>query len=293
MPPPINFYPLENTLTNQVQLRPVTPQAHIGFELSRALELLNNSDADLTPELKEKLLVHLNKAYSISAQMDAYLSSVTRAPSDSLKSLEQATLSLPWRSDSTLEPEMLSGHLEGQLLKQLVRMTKASSVLEIGLFTGYSALAMAEALPENGTLVACELDEEIADFAESHLHQCEAGQKVEIRRGKASESLEHLRTEGKSFDLVFVDADKPGYRTYVEQLISQPNSLLADQGLIVVDNTLYQGEIYTKPLDEMSENAQAIYHFNEYVRTHPDLEVVLLPIRDGVMFISRRQESSL
>lgn len=288
---------MENIITNQLQLRPVTPQAHISFELGQARELLNNSDSNLDPALKEQLLTHLNIAYSISAQMDAYLSSVTQAPSDCLRSLERATMSLPWQNsaelDGDLEPEMLSGHLEGQFLQQLVRMTKATSVLEIGLFTGYSALAMAEALPANGTLVACELDDTIADFAESYLHRCVAGQKVDIRRGKASDSLEQLRVEGKSFDLVFVDADKSGYRTYVESLISQPNSLLAEHGLIVVDNTLYQGEIYTKPLEEMSENAQAIYHFNEYVRTHPDLKVVLLPIRDGVMFISRKQEDSL
>jgi len=226
--------------------------------------------------------------------MGAYLSSVTQAPSEYLRSLERATLALPWQSNSdlarNLEPEMLSGHLEGQFLKQLVRLTKASSVLEIGLFTGYSALAMAEALPEDGTLVACELDETIADFAESYLHQSEAGRKVTVLRGKASESLEELRAEGNTFDLVFIDADKPGYRSYLEMIIHQPNSLLSDQGLIVVDNTLYQGEIYTKPLEAMSENAQAIYHFNEYVRDHPDLEAVLLPVRDGVTLISRRQQ---
>ncbi len=272
-----------------MQLRPVTPQAHISFEINCALDLLNQ--ADLTPKLREQLLAHLEKARGISAQMDAYLSSVTQAPSNYLSSLEQATLALPWRSNSELdqlEPEMLSGHLEGQFLKQLVRMTKAVSVLEIGLFTGYSALAMAEALPENGTLVACELDETIADFAEGHFQQCAAGQKIEIRRGKAHESLEQLQSESRSFDLVFVDADKSGYRMYVEMLIRQPNSLLADNGLIVVDNTLYQGEIYTKPLADMSENARAIYHFNEYVHTHPDLEAVLLPIRDGVTLINKK-----
>ncbi|WKN41859.1 O-methyltransferase [Tunicatimonas pelagia] len=284
---------METIIRDQTQLRPVTPQAHISFELSRALDLLNN--IDLSSDLKEQLLTHLNKASRISAQMETYLSSVTQPPSECLRDLERATLALPWQGDSdlarTLEPEMLSGHLEGQFLKQLVRFTKATSLLEIGLFTGYSALAMAEGLPENGKLVACELDETIADFAESYLQQCAAGRKVDIRRGKADESLEQLRSEGQSFDLVFIDADKPGYRKYLDQLISQPNSLLADQGLIVVDNTLYQGEIYTKPLEEMSENAQAIYHFNEYVRTHPELEVVLLPIRDGVMFISRKQRS--
>jgi len=286
---------LENIIPDQAQLRPVTPQAHIGFELNRALDLLRTASSDLTPDLKEKLLAHVDKAHKISTQMDAYLSSVTQAPSDSLRLLERATLALPWHSNADLardlEPEMLSGHLEGQFLKQLVRLTKATSILEIGLFTGYSALAMAEALPEDGTLMACELDEKIADFAENYLHQSEAGQKVTILRGRANDSLEALRAEGNMFDLIFIDADKSGYRRYLEAIIREPNSLLSDQGLIVVDNTLYQGEIYTKSLEAMSENARAIYHFNEYVRDHPDLEAVLLPVRDGVTLISRRQKS--
>jgi caffeoyl-CoA O-methyltransferase len=176
---------------------------------------------------------------------------------------------------------MLSGHVEGQALKMLVHATRARRVLEIGMFTGYSALAMAEALPPGGQVIACEIDAGVAAFAQ----QCfadspEAGQ-IEIRVGPALATLSELAAADEVFDLVFIDADKAGYIGYLTALLEY--GLVAPHSLIVVDNTLMQGQPWLP--HEFTANGAAIAAFNQAVAADPRVEQVIVPLRDGMTLI--------
>lgn len=161
---------------------------------------------------------------------------------------------------------MLSGHVEGQLLKFLVGMTGAKRILEIGLFTGYSALAMAEDLPDDGNLVACELDAHAARFARTWFDRSPHGRKIRVDVGLALDTLERMRASGERFDFVFIDADKPRYVDYFDLIVG--SSLLDSGGLICVDNTMMQGDSYRDA--PRSPNGRAIADFNRHVARDPD-----------------------
>ena len=149
---------------------------------------------------------------------------------------------------------MLSGHVEGVALQFLVRLMGARRVLEIGMFTGYSALAMAEALPADGQVVACELDAEVAAFARRCFDESVDGGKIDVKVGPALATLDALAAAGETFDLVFVDADKGGYVDYVRAVLD--TGLLAPAALICVDNTLMQGEpwVAEEPIAERARD---------------------------------------
>ena len=178
---------------------------------------------------------------------------------------------------------MLSGHVEGQALKFLVRLARARRVLEIGMFTGYSALAMAEALPEDGELVACERDPRVAEFAQRCFRESPSGHRIDVRVAPALDTLRELGTAGESFDLVFVDADKGGYAEYVRTVLD--TGLLAPDGVICVDNTLMQGQPWLA--GSATANGEAIAAFNQGLVDDPRIEQVLLPLRDGLTLIRR------
>jgi caffeoyl-CoA O-methyltransferase len=178
---------------------------------------------------------------------------------------------------------MLSGHVEGQALKFLVALSGARRVLEIGTFTGYAALAMAEALPDDGELVTCECDPAVADFARGCFAESPSGAKIAVEVGPALPTLARLAAERRNFDLVFIDADKAGYRDYLDAVLG--SGLLAPGGVICIDNTLLQGEPY---LDgEASANGKAIAAFNQGVVDDPRVEQVLLAVRDGLTLVRR------
>ncbi len=232
----------------------------------------------------------LGRARALAVGLDPYTDAMTSVPSEVLAQLEQATRSEDWRSryhsDETslpLQENMLSGNLEGQFLATLIAFGGARRVLEIGLFTGYSALAMAEALPDDGRLTALEIDPYAADFARSHFDKSPHGEKIDIIVAPAGESLKKLAQDGCEFDLVFIDADKPGYADYYDALLD--NGLLATNGLICVDNTLLSGEAYCD--SGRSENGEAIARFNRKVVEDHRTVQVLLPVRDGVTLIRR------
>ena len=156
-------------------------------------------------------------------------------------------------------------------------------MLEIGLFTGYSALAMAEALPVDGRLVACELDAEVADLARRAFSESPAGGRITVEVGPAADTLAALASAGEEFDLVFIDADKAGYADYLAALLD--TGLLAPHGLVAVDNTLMQGAPWVS--GDHSANGDAIAAFNDTVAADPRVEQVLLPLRDGLTLIRR------
>jgi caffeoyl-CoA O-methyltransferase len=182
-----------------------------------------------------------------------------------------------------LEQEMLSGHVEGQVLKFFVHLTQAKRVLEIGMFTGYSALAIAEALPPDGQIVACEVDPFAAAIAQACFDRSPDGHKILVKIAPAMVTLRYLADAGETFDLVFIDADKAGYIDYLNILLE--GSLLANNGLICVDNTLMQGQPYLN--GEATPNGTAIAAFNQAVVNDPRVEQVLLPLRDGLTLIRR------
>src|SRR3990172_4434915 len=174
-------------------------------------------------------------------------------------------------------PQMLTGPLEGAFLATLVRLTRARRVIEIGLFTGYSALSMAEALPDDGRIVSCEISADNAAIARRFFERSAHGGKIEIRMGPALETLKSLE---ESFDLAFVDADKENYIAYFEALMPK----LAPGGLIVADNVLWSGTV----LDPKEASDRAIVAFNDHVARDPRVEVVMLPLRDGVSLIRKK-----
>jgi caffeoyl-CoA O-methyltransferase len=169
-------------------------------------------------------------------------------------------------------PEMLTGPVAGRLLEFLVWVSKPKRVVEIGTFSGHSALAMAAALPEGGHVDACEIDPERAAFAQRYFDRSPHGSKITLHVGPALGTLERLEGD---FDFVFIDADKEGYVDYYEAVLPR----LAGRGLIVADNTLWSGRV----VDETSPIAA----FNEHVASDARSVQVMLSVRDGMTLIRR------
>ena len=173
---------------------------------------------------------------------------------------------------------MMVGLLEGRFLETLVWLSGARRILEIGCFTGYSALSMAAALPAGGTITTCEIDPERAAMARRHFAASPWADRIDLVEGPALESLTLLTGP---FDLVFIDADKANYPRYYAAVLP----LLADRGLIVADNVLWSGRV----LDEadQSDDTKAIRAFNDMVVDDPRVTCVMATVRDGVLLIRR------
>jgi caffeoyl-CoA O-methyltransferase len=173
--------------------------------------------------------------------------------------------------DRTDRPQMMVGNVEGLLLRSLVRATGARLVLEIGTFTGYSALAMAAGLPDDGVLITCDIDPAATEIARSYWKQSSHGAKIDLRLGPA---LDTIRGVGGPIDLAFIDADKAGYIDYWEAVVPK----VRKGGLIVADNVLWGGDV----LDPAEPQAKALAAFNGHVAADARVEQVMLPIRDGI-----------
>lgn len=180
--------------------------------------------------------------------------------------------------EKTTAPQMMVGRIEGGFLRMLVGITGARRVVEVGTFTGFSALCMASALPEDGELITCEISEHHASIARGFFERSPDGAKIELRLGPAIDTLRSL--QAGAFDLVFVDADKEGYVAYYEEALR----LLRKGGLLVADNVLWSGRV----LDPREPSDHAIVAFNEAVRRDPRVEHVLLTVRDGMMLARKR-----
>ena len=269
-----------------MRLRPVSPSSIIAKKLTLLLAQTKGING-----LDAKFLESLQEVEQLAAGLDPYLARCTTPESAELARLVADTHTTNWqerfRSGETaveLESEMISGHVEGQFLKMLIYLMQATSVLEIGLFTGYSALAMAEALPGHGRLVACEIDPYAASFARAQFERSPHGHKIRIEVGAAATSVQRLADAKESFDLIFIDADKAGYLAYLDMALD--SSLLATNCLICIDNTLMQGQPYLG--GACTVNGLAIAEFNRSVSNDSRVEQVMLPLRDGVTLIRRR-----
>lgn len=177
------------------------------------------------------------------------------------------------------QPQMLVGALEAALLQMLIRVSGARRVLEIGLYTGYSALAMAEALPDDGEITSCDINPQTSAIAQSFFDRSPHGRKIAVRLGPALTTLKTLSAD-RPFDFAFLDADKENYPAYYEALLP----LLRPGGLLAADNVLWSGRV----LEPQQESDRAIARFNERVRTDGLVECVMLPLRDGVNLIRKR-----
>jgi caffeoyl-CoA O-methyltransferase len=177
------------------------------------------------------------------------------------------------------EPQMMVGPLEGAFLAFVVHLKQPRRVLEIGTFTGWSSIAMAAALPPGGTIVSCDVDEETTAIARRYAEEAGVADRIDYRLGPALELIPQL--DGP-FDLVFIDAWKHDYVAYYEAVLP----LLADDGVILADNTLADGRVFE--LTDSSSYVAAIVRFNDHVRADPRVECVLLTIRDGVTLIRKR-----
>jgi len=209
----------------------------------------------------------------VAPEIEAYAQVHSMPESSICRALREET-------ERTMEyAQMLVGPLEGAFLKMLAQLVGAKRVLEIGMFTGYSALCFAEALPEDGTVVTCEIDEASAAVGRRFFVQSPHGRKIDIKLGPALDTMRQLTGP---FDVIFIDADKTNYLNYYRRALD----LLSPNGVILIDNVLWDGEVLKHPPPD--ERTAAIQELNRVVSTDPRVTAVLVTIRDGVLVVKRK-----
>ncbi len=210
----------------------------------------------------------------VSSEIEAYCNTHSSPVSDICRELERYT------QQNIAYPQMLIGEGIASFLQFFIRSSQVKNILEIGCFSGYSALAMAEALPPEGSLITLDSDEENPSIARTFWEKSEHGSKIEFIYGEAKASLEKLSQ--KKFDLVFIDADKVSYRHYLDKTLP----LLSTNGTIIADNCLWSGRV----LDAKDEDEETISlrDFNDHLVSRDDLYKILLPLRDGLMLIRKK-----
>jgi caffeoyl-CoA O-methyltransferase len=208
----------------------------------------------------------------ISKELEAYSSAHSTNESKLLKQL--------WREThlKVLSPGMLSGHIQGRFLSMMSHLVSPSRILEIGTFTGYSALCLAEGLSENGILHTLEVNNELSDIIARYFKASGYNEKLKLHIGDAKELLPTL--EGP-FDLVFIDADKENYVNYYNLIFDK----VRQGGLIIADNTLWHGNVIT---NDQGKETLGIKAFNECIMKDQRIEKVLLPLRDGLTLIRKK-----
>ena len=174
-----------------------------------------------------------------------------------------------------LKPRMLSGHMQGRILSMFSHMIKPERILEIGTYTGYSALCLEEGLTENGKLITIDINEELQDFMQKHIDASPYKNKIEQKIGNA---LEIIPTLDEKFDIVFIDADKENYLPYFNLVFEKVKT----GGYIIADNVLWSGKV-VEPVKANDTDTKKLLEFNAFVQEHQQVENVLLPIRDGLM----------
>ena len=187
-----------------------------------------------------------------------------------------------WRATNihTIHGRMASGHLQGRLLKMLVQMIRPKNILEIGTFSGYSAISMAEGLDDDGRLYTYEINDEMEDFTRPWIEGSEVADKIEFIIGDALTEAPKL---GIAFDMVFMDGDKRTYRDCYEMVMT----ILKPGGFILADNTLWDGHV-VDPAYDKDHQTQGIETFNDYIAQDSRVEQVILPLRDGLTLIRKR-----
>jgi predicted O-methyltransferase YrrM len=211
----------------------------------------------------------------VDPSVESYAEQYSTPPTDLFERLAEETRS------KTAAPQMMVGQLEGHFLAELVRLSGARRILELGTFTGYSSISMALALPSGGRIVKCDVNEETNAIARRYAEEAGVLDRIDYRLGPALETIAGL--DGP-FDIVFIDADKTNYVNYYEATMP----LLAEHGVRIVDNALSNGDVVDSA--NAREAVQAIHALNERIRDDPRVENVLLTVRDGLNLVRRRRE---
>lgn len=210
----------------------------------------------------------------LSKDIESYVNKHTQEESPLLKKIDRET------HLRTLMPRMLSGHLQGRVLSMLSKMISPDLILEIGTFTGYSALCLAEGLSQNGKLITIDINEELETLTRSFFSESEFGNKIEYLIGDAREVVNTIKGE---IDVVFIDADKESYAVYFDMVIDK----LKVGGFIIADNVLWSGKVLDEEEIEKDVDTRALVDFNKMVHENDRVENVLLPVRDGLMIIRK------
>jgi caffeoyl-CoA O-methyltransferase len=213
-------------------------------------------------------------AFVVDDEIEAYAEAHTTPSGELFERLAAET------REKTDWPEMMVGELEGRFLEFLVRLSKATRVLELGTFTGYSTLSMALGLPPGGRIITCDVNEETTAIARRYAREAGLADRIEFRLDGGG--LESISLVEGPFDLVFIDADKENYKNYYEAVLPK----LADDGLIVIDNVLWSGRVVEE--DEDDTSLRAIKETDDHVRNDPRVECVMLTVRDGMLLARKR-----
>jgi predicted O-methyltransferase YrrM len=204
----------------------------------------------------------------ISQELDDYIVAHSQKEPELLEDLTRETY------QKILQPRMLSGHYQGRVLSMISKLVNPKSILEIGTYTGYSALSLAEGMHKNGQLHTIDINEELIDFQRKYFNKSDYGKQIHQHLGSAIDIIPSLNIK---FDLVFIDADKPNYVNYFNMIIDKMNP----GGIILSDNVLWSGKIIEK-LSENDSSTRVLLEYNKLLNNDPRIETVLLAIRDGL-----------
>lgn len=210
----------------------------------------------------------------ISDELDQYVCAHSEKEPDYLKELNRKT------HVEVLQPRMLSGHFQGRVLSMLSHMIQPKRILEIGTYTGYSALCMAEGLTEDGLLITIDVNEELEGIVTSFIEKSGLGNKIKPMIGDAMQLIPTLDEE---FDIVFIDADKRNYINYYHQVFDK----VKKGGYIIADNVLWSGKVL-EPYEKLDKSTQIIMDYNQLIHEDDRVQEVLLPIRDGLMIARKK-----
>lgn len=219
----------------------------------------------------------MSRSFLIPDNLTPYIESAWLREPEALKELRAETAPME-------EAGMQIGPDQGQFMGFLVRAMGAKKCLEVGVFTGYSSTAVALALPEGGTIIACDVSEEFTNVAKRYWKKAGVEAKVELRLGPATDTLDAMIADGQSgtFDFAFIDADKPNYLAYYERALA----LLRKGGVLAADNVLWSGKVAN--MEELDENTAAIRQFNEHLHRDDRIDLCLVPIGDGLTLARKR-----
>jgi caffeoyl-CoA O-methyltransferase len=204
----------------------------------------------------------------ISQELENYIEQHSEKEPELLAALNKETY------QKVLLPRMLSGHFQGRVLSMLSKLIRPVNILEIGTYTGYSALCLCEGMQENGILHTIDIKEELVDFQRKHFEKSPWGDQIVQHLGEA---IDIIPTLDMQFDLVFIDADKENYINYFELIVPKMNK----GGIILSDNVLWSGKVL-EPLQPNDLSTKIILEYNQLLKNDPRVETVLLPIRDGL-----------
>ena len=204
----------------------------------------------------------------ISQELDDYVVAHSQKEPELLQQLTRETY------QKILQPRMLSGHYQGRVLSMISKLINPTTILEIGTYTGYSALSLAEGMKQGGQLHTIDVNEELVDFQRKYFDKSDYGNQIHQHLGSA---IDVIPTLDAKFDLVFIDADKPNYVNYFNIIIDKMNP----GGIILSDNVLWSGKVLA-PLQPKDESTRVLLEYNKLLNEDPRIETVLLPIRDGL-----------